>query len=101
MCPDNIKYMLDHRQSCPIPLVDSQIASVYINYHLTLTLIYRADGPFGAVQKLYHIFTDSALWAGSVIEWPCPYMCMSVIIVNNGQYQVFRQVSGFLSFFIN
>ena len=35
------------------------------------------------------VFTNSALWAGSVIELPCPYVCMcvcmSVIIVNNGQ----------------
>ena len=35
-----------------------------------------------------YIFTDSALWAVSVIEPPCPYVCVSVIkgvIVDNGQ----------------
>ena len=34
------------------------------------------------------IFTDSALWTGSVMELPCPYVSMSVIkvvIVDNGQ----------------
>ena len=27
-----------------------------------------------------NIFTDSALWAGSVIESPCPSVCHSVIL---------------------
>ena len=36
------------------------------------------------VQLLLLIFTDSALWSGSVIESPC--MCVvKVVIVNNGQ----------------
>ena len=46
------------------------------------------------------VFTDSALWARSVIESPCPYcmyVCMSVIkvvIVNNVQ-----RISFFFVFF--
>ena len=34
------------------------------------------------------VSSDSGLWAGSVIESPCPYVCVSVIkvvIVDNGQ----------------
>ena len=32
----------------------------------------------GARQASTNIFTDSALWAGSVIESPCPSVCLSV-----------------------
>ena len=30
--------------------------------------------------KLFVLFTDSALWAGSVIESPCPCVCLSVCV---------------------
>ena len=32
----------------------------------------------GSLLQSLHIFTDSALWAGSVIELPCPSVCLSV-----------------------
>ena len=34
----------------------------------------------GARQASTNIFTDSALWAGSVIESPCPFVCLSVCL---------------------
>ena len=40
------------------------------------------------LSLLNEFLTDSALWAGSVIKLPCPYVCLSVIkviIVYNGQ----------------
>ena len=39
-------------------------------------------------QPIMLLFTDSVLWAGSVIESPCPSVCLyvtKVVIVDNGQ----------------
>ena len=42
------------------------------------------------------VFTDSALWARSVIESPCPCVCIfviKVVIANNGQSIRFLSVN--------
>ena len=52
-------------------------------------------------SKAMYLYTDLALWAGSVIESPCTYVCMyaclsviKVVIVDNGQsFRVFFGLS--------
>ena len=36
------------------------------------------ERPASLPEQKLNIFTDSALWAESVIESPCPYVCMYV-----------------------
>ena len=44
----------------------------------------------GFFLQMSGIFTDSALWAGSVIESPCPsvcqYVCLSVCLCHQVQF---------------
>ena len=43
---------------------------------------------FYEITYIFHcdIFTDSALWAGSVIESPCPSVCLSVCLCHRVQF---------------
>ena len=48
------------------------------------------------------IFTNLALWAGWVLESPCPYVCMCVCMsVIKVVLSITAKVSDLLSFFIN
>ena len=50
---------------------------------ITNTNITILEGDFddGYGEVLFSIFTDSALWAGSVIESPCPSVCVCVCTI--------------------
>ena len=43
----------------------------------------------------FFLFTDLALWAGSVVEWQCPFVYVSVtkvVIVDNVHMVIFERV---------
>ena len=59
------------------------IYSPHIKKKLTTLPLLAAGGVL-----LPYLFTDSALWAGSVIESRCPFVCLcviTVVIVDYGQ----------------
>ena len=46
--------------------------------HMGVRLTSRSLQTIAPIVFVKVFFTDSALWAGSVIESPCPFVCMCV-----------------------
>ena len=73
------------REGLPPPTC--HVSHVKCNVSRVTRHVIRPIAPRGA--KSIVIFTNSALRAGSVIESPCPFVCVSsitkIVIVNNGQ----------------